>query len=63
MITNGISKTEKIWVTYQTDDGDTYYITSNRDRSMYFLYKRDEDKVVKLGKSKNPKSLEETIEH
>lgn len=57
---NGIPKNEEIWVTTKTANGDVYYTTAKQnDRSWYFLYKVVDDKAVKLGKSRNPKELEE----
>ena len=57
---NGIPKTERIWVTINTVDGTTYHITAKEnDRAYYFLYKIVDNKAVKLGKSKNPKELED----
>ena len=51
----GIPKTEKIWVKQTTRSGNIYYITSKEyDRSLYYLYKMDGDKAIKLGKAKSP---------
>lgn len=55
----GIPKTERIWVRYTTAQGEVYLTTSKEsDRSMYYLYKMDGDKAVKLGKNKSPSELE-----
>lgn len=57
---NGIPKSEKIWVKRTTASGEVYYTTSKEnDRSVYYLYKMDGDKAVKLGKSKSPTELEQ----
>ena len=57
---NGIPRTERIWLTRLTESGETYYITSKEsDRNMYFLYRVDGDKAVKIGKAKSPADLEE----
>lgn len=56
---NGIPKTEQIWIKRTTLKGEIFYITSKEsNRSYYFLYKMEEDKAVKLGKSKSPVELE-----
>lgn len=56
---NGIPRTERIWLTSQTEGGETYYITSKEnDRNMYFLYRLDGEKAVKVGKAKSPVDLE-----
>lgn len=58
----GIPKTEKIWVKQITTDGNIYYITSKEsDRSMYYLYKLEGDKAVKLAKSKSPLNFDEKL--
>ena len=55
----GIPKTERIWVRYTTAKGEVYLTTSKEsDRSMYYLYKMDGDKAVKLGKNKSSLELE-----
>lgn len=57
---NGIPKSEKIWVKRITVSGEVYYITSKEnDRGVYYLYKMNGDKAVKLGKSKSPTELEQ----
>ena len=58
---SGIPKSETIWVTYTTRDGDTYYTTAKQSRDYYFLYKLVDGKAQKLGKAKNPIELEKYI--
>ena len=61
-IIKGIPKTEKIWVKQTTTNGDIYYITSKEtDRSMYYLYKLEGDKAVKLAKAKSPLDFDEKL--
>lgn len=56
----GIPKTETIWLTRLTEWQETYYITSKEnDRNMYYLYRQDGDKAVKIGRAKSPTELEE----
>ena len=61
-VIQGIPKTEKVWVKQTTIDGDIYYITSKEtDRSMYYLYKLEGNKAVKIAKSKTPLSFDEKL--
>lgn len=57
----GIPNNETIWVTITDDLGDEYVITSKSDRNMYYLYRLEKDKAVKLGKNENPLELENLI--
>lgn len=50
---------EKVWVQYFAADGAIYYITSDKhNRSTYFIYKVDGNKLVKLGEGADPIALE-----
>jgi hypothetical protein len=55
----GIPSTETIWVTITDDLGDEYVITSKSDRNIYYLYRLEKEKAIKLGKGDNPLELEE----
>ena len=57
----GIPSTETVWVTITDDLGDEYVITSKSDRNIYYLYRLEKDKAVKLGKNENPLELENLI--
>ena len=57
----GIPNTETVWVTITDDLGDEYVITSKPDRNIYYLYRLEKDKAVKLGKNENPLELENLI--
>jgi hypothetical protein len=57
----GIPSTETIWVTITDDLGDEYVITSKTTRDMYYIYRLEKDKAVKLGKNENPLELEKFI--
>lgn len=51
-----ISKNEIVWLHGQGEDGNLkYIITSNTDRSWYYIYDKD---YQKLGKAKTPTELE-----
>lgn len=55
---NGIRKNERIWATIKSSNG-VFYITSKNDsRDMYYIYKEENEKAVKIGKGKNPLDLE-----
>lgn len=58
----GIPSNETIWVTITDDLGDEYVITSKVTRDVYYLYRLEKDKVVKLGKNENPLELEKIIQ-
>ena len=56
----GIPQSEIVWVERISKIGESYYITSKADnRKLYYLYKLDGDKAVKIGKAKSPIELEE----
>lgn len=55
----GIPKSERIWVKILDNKGTAFYITSNPIRNMYFIYRDDNGKAVKLGKGINPILLEQ----
>ena len=57
----GIPSNETIWVTITDDLGDEYVITSKTTRDMYYIYRLEKDKAVKLGKNENPLELEKII--
>lgn len=57
----GIPSTEIVWVTITDDLGDEYVITSKSDRNLYYLYRLEKEKAVKLGKNENPLELEKII--
>lgn len=58
-----ISKKHKIWVVMKDEEDNVFYITSNeRDRSVYYLFKKISDNdFEQLGTSSNPLKLEEKV--
>ena len=60
MTMDGIPKSEIIWLHRIEKNGDQYYITSKEQRDLYFIYKVENGKAIKLGKGKSPPALEET---
>jgi hypothetical protein len=57
----GVPSNEIIWVTITDDLGDEYVITSKSDRNIYYLYRLEQEKAVKLGKGDNPLELEKNF--
>lgn len=57
----GLPSNETIWVTITDDLGDEYVITSKATRDVYYIYRLEKDKAVKLGKNENPLELEKLI--
>lgn len=57
-----IPKSQKIWLKIKTTLGDKkekYVITSNDDRTKYFIYELTKEGYIKLGQSDNPLKLED----
>ncbi|MCD8376455.1 MAG: hypothetical protein LUD69_05880 [Oscillospiraceae bacterium] len=54
----GIPKTEILWETIRLDDA-TYYVTSKKERTLYYIYKQSGNGLEKLGKAKTPVELEQ----
>lgn len=51
-----ISKSETVWLSMKDTDGNLVYtITSNADRSMYYIYN---ERLEKIGRAKSPDELE-----
>ena len=59
-----IKNNEILWVTYVKDEQITHCITSNKDRSAYYLYEYINNDFVKtVHKAEEPMELEQFIEH
>ncbi len=59
-----IKNNEILWVTYINNEQITHCITSNKDRSAYYLYEYVNNDFVKTNyKSEEPMELEQFIEH
>lgn len=58
-----IPKKHKIWVVMKDEEDNMFYITSDeRDRSVYYLFKKISDNdFEQLGTSSNPLKLEEKV--
>lgn len=54
-----IPRTEHIWLTNTTASGEVFYITSKENsRDTYYIYRKTDSGVEKLGKGKSPPELE-----
>lgn len=59
-----VKNNETLWVTYVHNEQITYCITSNKDRSAYYLYEYINNDFVKTNhKAEEPMELEQFIEH
>lgn len=59
-----VKTNEILWVTYISNEQITHCITSNKDRSVYYLYEYTNDDFVKTThKAEEPIELEQFIEH
>ena len=58
-----IPKKHKIWVVMKDEEDNLFYITADeRDRSVYYLFKKISDNdFEQLGTSSNPLKLEEKV--
>lgn len=55
-------KGEIVWASYYGSDRELQYIvTSKPIRDCYFLYRVDEERLIKLGKAKTPLGLEKYV--
>ena len=48
-----IPSNEIKWETIKNETGDMFIVTSNKERTMYYIYSVVDDKLEKLGKAKN----------
>ena len=58
MVTLTLPKNEISWVSYNKDGITEYRATSNKDRSRYFLYFVDGNKLIKIGTGATPEKFE-----
>lgn len=52
---------ETVWVRCRSPNGEEYLITSNQERSTYFLYKTTKDGVERIAKDRTPSSFDTII--
>ena len=57
-----IPSKEIVWMTYVTESKAKYRISSNAERTLYYLYKEVDNGVIKIAKGKAPPDLYEVIE-
>ena len=54
-----IPKTQTVWIEYRNSNGEIVgYLTSNKDRTTYFIYSSKNGNCELLGKGKSPTDLE-----
>lgn len=51
-------KGETVWVTFLAKGKPAFIITSKQTRELYYLYKIEGDKLVKIEKSASPETLD-----
>lgn len=54
---NKLPSSEILWETIIRENGDQYVITSNRERSLYYIYSFDGKEYTKIDKAKTPPDL------
>lgn len=52
-----IPSNEIKWETIKNETGDMFIVTSNKERTLYYIYSVVDDKLEKLGKAKSPPDL------
>ena len=57
-----IPKNEILWETITSKSGKTYIVTSNKERSTYFLYLVNNDSITKVTKGSTPPDLMKHID-
>lgn len=62
-ILKGLPQKEMRWVLYTAPDSTNFYTTSNKDRSMYFLYQETPSGFLLLKKAPTPVEFDEVIEN
>jgi restriction endonuclease S subunit len=57
-----IPKNETLWETITSKSGKTYIVTSNKERSTYFLYLVSDNSISKVAKGSTPPDLMKHID-
>ena len=59
-----IPPNEHLWLTIRSPEGTVFYITTKSlDRSWYYLYRREESGLARLGRAHSPIDLERQFIH
>lgn len=54
---NKLPSSEILWETIIRENGDQYAVTSNKERSLYYIYSFDGKEYTKIDKAKTPPEL------
>lgn len=54
---NKLPGSEILWETIIRENGDQYFVTSNKERSLYYIYSFDGSDCRKIDKAKTPPEL------
>lgn len=54
---NKLPSSEILWETIIRENGDKYVITSNKERTLYYIYSFDGKEYTKIDKAKTPPEL------
>ena len=57
-----LPKSETLWVTYTSENGTKYYITSNKIRDKYTLWLQGDDHVSQITTSKTPVKFQQILD-
>ena len=60
-MSKGIPSKEIEWTIIHTLSDETFIITSNKDRTFYYLYERCGENHRKIARSKNPNDFDKLI--
>lgn len=54
---NKLPSSEILWETIIRENGDQYVVTSNKERTLYYIYSFDGKEYTKIDKAKTPPEL------
>lgn len=54
---NKLPSSEILWETITNENGDRFVVTSNKERSLYYIYSVDDKEYTKIDKAKTPPEL------
>ena len=52
-----LPSSEILWETITNENGDVFIVTSNKERSLYYIYSFDGKEYTKIDKAKTPPEL------
>ena len=54
---NKLPSSETKWETITNENGDVFIVTSNKERSLYYIYSFDGEEYTKIDKARTPPEL------